>query len=102
LASASKDEFVFLGHPPQRIDLLQSIPGVEDFERGYARRTCVPIDGVDVNVIGFEDLLVAKRAAGRPQDLVDVSRLEKVRAKENEVGRKRSPSKDRGRDDSSR
>ena len=102
LASASKDEFVFLGHPPQRIDLLQSIPGIEDFERGYARRTCVPIDGVDVNVIGFEDLLVAKRAAGRPQDLVDVSRLEKVRAKENEVGRKRSPSKDRGRDDSSR
>lgn len=82
LTSASKDEFVFLGHPPQRIDLLQSIPGVEDFERGYARRTTVPIEGVDVNVIGFEDLLVAKRAAGRPQDLVDVGRLEKVRAKE--------------------
>lgn len=93
LASASKDEFVFLGHPPQRIDLLQSIPGVEDFERGYTRRTCVPIEGVEVNVIGFEDLLVAKRAAGRPQDLVDVSRLEQVRAKENKAGRKRSPSK---------
>jgi len=69
---------------------------------GYARRTCVPIEGVDVNVIGFEDLLVAKRAAGRPQDLVDVSRLEKVRAKEHELGRKRGPSKDSGRDDSSR
>jgi hypothetical protein len=36
-----------------------------------------------------EDLLVAKRAARRPQDLVDVARLEKVRAKEVELGRKR-------------
>jgi len=104
LASASNDEFVFLGHPPQRIDLLQSIPGVEDFEGGYARRTCVSIEGVDVNVIGFEDLLVAKRAAGRPQDLVDAARLEKVRAKELELEleRERDPSKGRGRDDPSR
>jgi predicted nucleotidyltransferase len=91
---------VFLGHPPQRIDLLQDIPGVEDFEGRYARRACVSIEGVDVNVIGFEDLLAAKRAAGRPQDLVDVARLEKVRAKELE--RERNPSKGRGRDDSDR
>jgi hypothetical protein len=35
----------------------------------------------------FEDLLVAKRAAGRPQDLVDVARLERVRAKQLELGR---------------
>jgi hypothetical protein len=55
-----------------------------------------------VNVIGFEDLLVAKRAAGRPQDLVDVARLEKVRAKELELERERDPSKGRGRDDSDR
>jgi hypothetical protein len=102
LASASRDEFVFLGHPPQRIDLLQGIPGVEDFEGSYARRACVSIEDVDVNVIGFEDLLVAKRAAGRPQDLVDVARLEKVRAKELELERERDPSKGRGRDDSDR
>jgi len=82
LTSASRDEFVFLGYPPQRIDLLQNIPGVEDFEGGYARRKCVPVEGVEVNVIGFEDLLVAKRAAGRPQDLVDVTRLEEIRDKE--------------------
>jgi hypothetical protein len=87
LVSASKDEFVFLGRPPQRIALLQSIPGVEDFEGGYSRRACVRVEGVDVSVIGFEDLLVAKRAAGRPQDLADVIRLEKVRAKELEIGR---------------
>jgi predicted nucleotidyltransferase len=75
---------------------------VEDFEGSYARRACVSIEGVDVNVIGFEDLLVAKRAAGRPQDLVDVARLEKVRAKELELERARDPSKERGRDDSDR
>jgi predicted nucleotidyltransferase len=93
---------VFLGRPPQRIDLSQGIPGVDDFEGSYARRVCVSIEGVDVNVIGFEDLLVAKRAAGRPQDLVDVARLEKVRAKELELARERDPSKGRGRDDSDR
>jgi hypothetical protein len=102
LTSASRDEFVFLGHPPQRIDLLQGIPGVEDFEGSYARRACVSIEGVDVNVIGFEDLLVAKRAAGRPQDLVDVDRLEKVRAKELALERERDPSKGSGRHDPSR
>ncbi len=99
LATARKDEFVFLGHPPQRIDLLQSIPGVDDFERGYARRTRISIEGVEVNVIDLEDLLVAKRAAGRPQDLADVSRLEKVREKERATAPQSEPSKDRERND---
>jgi len=99
LASAERDEFVFLGLPPQRIDLLQSIPGVDDFERGYARRIIISIEGVEVNVIGLEDLLVAKRAAGRPQDLADVSTLEKVRAKEQADARQRAPTKDRGPDE---
>ncbi len=88
LESATKDEFVFMGRPPQRIDLLQSIPGVDDFGPACARRVCVQVEGVSVSVIGLDDLLAAKRAAGRPQDLADVSRLEKVRAAE-QGGRKR-------------
>jgi len=78
---------------------LQSIPGVFDFEQGYARRISISIEGVEVNVIGLEDLLAAKRAAGRPQDLADVSTLEKVREKECSTGPQSEPSKNRERDD---
>ena len=45
------------------------------------------------------DLLVAKRAAGRPQDLADVSTLEKVRAKEHAGAHERALTKDHGPDD---
>jgi hypothetical protein len=68
------DEFVFFGVPPARVDLLRSIPGV-DFPQAWTRRTTVVWQGVDVHVIGFDDLLAAKRAAGRPKDLDDVRLL---------------------------
>jgi hypothetical protein len=39
------------------------------------RRLVVTADGLDLPFIGREDLLVNKRAAGRPQDLADADRL---------------------------
>ena len=63
-----------LGHPPNRIDLLTSISGV-DFDSAWASRVEASIDDQPVNLIGREELLRNKRAAGRQKDLADVAKL---------------------------
>jgi hypothetical protein len=76
LRSLGPDEFLFLGTPPARVDVLRAIPGV-DFAVAYPRRLRVEWDGVIADVIGRDDLLNAKRAAGRERDLRDVRAIEK-------------------------
>lgn len=68
------DQVVQLGQPPNRIDLLLSLSGVE-FSDCFARHTEVVIDGLTVRIIGLEDLKRNKRASGRLQDLADVENL---------------------------
>jgi predicted nucleotidyltransferase len=65
-----------LGLPPNRIDLLTAIDGVR-FEDAWPRRATVPMFGRQVAVLGREDLIANKRAAARPQDLLDVALLER-------------------------
>jgi hypothetical protein len=69
-----EDSVVQLGYPPRRIDLLTSISAV-NFEDAWPRRLDVEIEGDIVGFIGRDDLIVNKRAVGRPQDLADVARL---------------------------
>jgi hypothetical protein len=74
----TSEEFVFFGVPPARIDLLRAVPGV-DFAAAWPRRRTLEWNGVEVHVIGFDDLCASKRAAGRPKDLRDVRLLERFR-----------------------
>lgn len=69
------DQIVQLGYPPNRIDLLTTIPGVE-FQDCYAVKLQAVIDGVPVNFIDAENLKRNKRASGRAQDLADIENLE--------------------------
>jgi hypothetical protein len=64
-----------MGAPPVRVDILRRIPGPE-FLPAYARRVVAPWAGLQVPMIALDDLLAAKRAAGRDQDLLDVRALE--------------------------
>lgn len=66
---------VQLGYPPNRIDILTAIDGV-DFQACWERRTEVTIGGQVVPFLAAEDLIVNKRASGRPQDLADAAVLE--------------------------
>jgi hypothetical protein len=70
------DEFMFFGTPPARVDLLRRIPGV-DFRAAWERRLEIPLADVSVHVIGRDDLIAAKRAAGRERDLRDLRLLER-------------------------
>ena len=67
--------FFQMGVPPVRVDVLMGIFGI-DFEECWARRAEVDFDGLKVNFISKQDLIISKRASGRPQDLLDADTLE--------------------------
>jgi hypothetical protein len=69
------DRIIQMGLPPNRIDLLTSLTGV-DFESCYPARVRVDIDGLPVDFIDLENLKRNKRAVGRNQDLADLEALE--------------------------
>ena len=63
------------GYPPNRLDLITSMPGV-DFERCYVSRIEVAVDGLSLYFIDLDNLKKNKRAVGRLQDLADLENLE--------------------------
>ncbi len=69
------DQIIQLGHPPRRIDILTTLPGVE-FSECYPTLTTVDMEGVSVNFIDLENLRKNKWATGRHQDLADLENLE--------------------------
>lgn len=73
-------QMIVLGRPPSRIDILNELSGV-DFEAAWTRRVPVTVDDQVINFLSLEDLIMAKRSAGRPQDLEDLRRLERRKDK---------------------
>ena len=74
------ERVVQIGVPPNRIDMITSITGV-DFDQAWEGRVPGELDGIPVQFIGFEDLIRNKEAAARPKDLGDADELRKRKAK---------------------
>lgn len=72
-----------IGLPPQRIDLLTSISGV-NFEDAWPTRILIEIDGLHVPVIGLEELLKNKESSGRDKDCVDIPTIKRLLGKAKE------------------
>lgn len=70
-----EDTIIQLGYPPNRIDLITTLPGI-DFEPCFTVRIVVEIDGVGINFIDLDNLKKNKRASGRAQDLADLENLQ--------------------------
>jgi hypothetical protein len=68
------DKIIQLGYPPNRIDLITTLPGVE-FASCFEQREVVMVDDIPVNFIDRESLKRNKRASGRLQDLADLENL---------------------------
>jgi len=64
-----------IGVEPSRIDILTAISGVE-FQHAWKNRMSVEIDSMQLCVIGRADLIVNKRACGRPKDIADAEALD--------------------------
>jgi predicted nucleotidyltransferase len=69
------DTIIQLGYPPNRIDLITGLAGV-NFGECYANRVEAEIDGVLVPFIDLHNLKRNKLASGRAQDLADVENLQ--------------------------
>lgn len=69
------DQVVQLGYPPNRIDILTELKGV-DFEQCDATKVIVDTEGTSVNFIDLDNLKKNKKATGRHQDLADLEHLQ--------------------------
>ena len=88
---AEPDNFFRMGTPPVMVDIMPKISGVE-FEQAWSRRVDVQIDDdLSVPFISRQDLLIAKLAAGRAQDLIDVDALRES-SQSQEMDQQQSPS----------
>ncbi len=78
------ENFFRMGTPPVMVDIMPRISGVE-FETAWHRRVEIKIgDKLMVPFISRHDLLTAKIAAGRAQDLADVAALRESAKYEND------------------
>jgi hypothetical protein len=63
------------------LDLLAHPPGSAGYAALRRRADVVVLDGVSVRIASLEDLIEMKRAAGRPQDELDIESLELARSR---------------------
>ena len=71
----SPEQVIQLGYPPNRIDILTDLKGV-DFKKCYSSRVEFSIEGTKINFIDLGNLKKNKKATGRHQDLADLENLE--------------------------
>lgn len=63
--------------------VLDGIPGMTGYDQLRARAIAIELPGVgELLVAGYDDLVAMKRAAGRPQDEMDLTRLRVARGEE--------------------
>ncbi len=77
---AEPGSFFRFGQDPHGFDILLDIPGV-DFDAAWERRVEGVIDattGLKAFFISSADLVAAKLASGRPQDLADVDAIRRA------------------------
>jgi hypothetical protein len=70
----AENRVIQLGVEPNRIDLMTSISGVS-FEDAWRSRVTASLGGLQVDLIGREELIRNKRASGRSKDLLDADEL---------------------------
>ncbi len=77
-ADFTNQKLVFqIGIEPHRIDIMMGIKGLE-FSDAWSHRVEARFEDITINLISKGDLLIAKKAAGRPQDLIDAEALRAV------------------------
>jgi len=72
-----EDNIIQLGFPPNRIDILTSVDGIE-FENSTPQSSVIEVDGVNIHLIGIHNLIENKTDSGRLQDLADVEKLQAI------------------------
>jgi hypothetical protein len=63
-----------------RLDIMTSVKGLENntFEQLLEKAYIAEISDIPVYFLDYENLIIAKKAANRPKDLLDIEELEKI------------------------
>ena len=72
-------QMLCLTTPVGDLDLLVNPDGAPAYETLRDRASVMQLSGRNVRIASIEDMLAMKRAAGRPQDLLDIESLEVAR-----------------------
>ena len=67
------------------IDLLGEVRGVGFYEEVLAGAVIYELFGYSFSIIKLEKLILAKRAAGRPKDLLTIPELEAIQERQNKL-----------------
>jgi predicted nucleotidyltransferase len=81
------ENVIQLGYAPNRIDILTDLPGV-NFDECFEKRKEEDMGGLLVKFIDRESLIITKKAAGRPQDQVDILKLQEGKGEKKKKGKK--------------
>jgi hypothetical protein len=90
---ADRNAFFRFAREPRGVDILAEIPGV-DFGAAWERRVEGVIDtatGLTAFFISRDDLIAAKLASGRPQDLADADAIRKAAESQRPNAKKKPP-----------
>lgn len=79
-----------IGVEPVRVDILTQVDGI-DFEGAFARATVGKYGKAAVAFLSVADLIKNKKYVGRPQDLLDVAKLEALVPKKRSSKRSAAP-----------
>ena len=67
-----------------RLDIMTSVKGLENksFKALLEKANIIDIGGIPVFFIDYDNLIIAKKAANRPKDILDIEELEKLNNKD--------------------
>ena len=77
------DKIIQFGVEPVRIDIITEIDGIGSFNEAYKNIDKIKYGKMKINFIGFNDLIINKKASNKLQDQRDVKELERIRKKKN-------------------
>jgi len=67
-----------IGVAPVRIDIMLAVPGIS-WEQAWKHRRRSRYGKTPIHILGFSELVQAKKAANRPQDRLDLKKLSSKR-----------------------
>lgn len=78
------EKLVGIGDPPLRIEILKKLDAV-DFKYAFERIIRRKVDGIEINVVGLDDLVLLKKAAAKDRkkarDKEDLTFLQLLKSK---------------------
>lgn len=69
---------IFIGSPPIKIEILSHADGIKIVDC-YKRKNVIDIDGIKINIISKEDLIINKKSTSRIKDHSDAEALENIK-----------------------